>query len=144
MLCQECDGVSLCGPFLGQRWTRKNKFRAALAGQIFFGGMLLHRVIQWVLETKKTSSIWIPATHHFFFQTELWHFLKEISTTSNPHSKQVLKLEFHQDLLLAISFVAFLCLFLDNKKTPSFFGRKGPSSGMLVVPYLQLLKIDRR
>lgn len=29
---EECDGVSLCGPFLGQRWTRKNKFRAALAG----------------------------------------------------------------------------------------------------------------
>lgn len=29
---EECDGVSLWGPTLGQRWTRKNKFRSALAG----------------------------------------------------------------------------------------------------------------
>ena len=31
---QECDGVSLWGPTLGQRWTRKNKFRSALAGAV--------------------------------------------------------------------------------------------------------------
>ncbi|CAK9058004.1 unnamed protein product [Durusdinium trenchii] len=30
---EECDGVSLWGPVLGQKWTRKNKWRSVLAGR---------------------------------------------------------------------------------------------------------------
>ena len=89
----------------------KISFAQLWQDRLFFG-MLLHRVIQWVLETNKKKIINLDSgSSSFFIQTELWHNLKEISTTSNPHSKQVLKLEIHQDLLLAISFVAFCGFF---------------------------------
>lgn len=99
----------------------KISFAQLWQDRLFFG-MLLHRVIQWVLETKKKSSIWIPATHHY--PNRIVAIFKRVF--HNIKSSQQTGSETWISPRSSMSFVAFWCLFL-AKKPPSFSDAKDPA-----------------